>query len=352
MKHLNENKLIISVAGSLKNGTVGKKIKECLSDPLDWDFVLQLVRFTQGGGTLWRAVRSQNLESYVPEYVRETLKRDYHNTVAKNMFFDHIARQITDLFSDDRIEFIPMKGIHLASNVYDDPGTREMEDIDILIHPGDIDNARKILSGMGFNEEVKDQGSHYSFVSDHDQPVVVELHYRLFTGKSTVQNTLFHLTEKDVWSRVEKKDKWPHVMNLYDEIGYLTLHLFKEYFHKPKWIGDVDHLLVKAGNDLDWNCLIQHAVKYRFLKALLFVLEYLKVWFGRTLPCELYETCSNAGETITEKERKKFISITSQLESIHRHRFTLYGFLTTSKNDMAKIVVGTVVRKINDMLSE
>ena len=141
-------------------------------------------------------------------------------------------------------------------------------------------------------------------------------------------------------------------MNLYDEIGYLTLHLFKEYFHKPKWIGDIDHLLVKTGNDLDWNCLIQHAIKYRFLKALLFVLEYLKVWFGRTFPCEFYEICSNDGETIKEKERKKFISITSQLESIHRHRFTIYGFITKSRNDMAKIVVGTVVRKINDKLSE
>ena len=105
--------------------------------------------------------------------------------------------QITALFDDEKIPYIPLKGSMLRK-YYPEPWMRTSCDIDILVHETDLDRAGEALKAKleyTFSERALHDVSYYSQSGVH-----LELHYDLteFNGK-------FQDFAKNVWDMSTKK---------------------------------------------------------------------------------------------------------------------------------------------------
>ena len=89
------------------------------------------------------------------------------------------------LFEENQIDFIPLKGA-VIREMYPEPWMRTSSDIDILIHPEDVDRTSCLLvEGLGYSMG-KESGHDYAFFTP--QKIHVELHFDLMeegTAKSS-----------------------------------------------------------------------------------------------------------------------------------------------------------------------
>jgi len=108
--------------------------------------------------------------------------------------------EILDLFGDAGIGVIVLKGGALANLLYSEPGLRPMQDLDLLVAPGNAARAHELLGELGFRvPSLEDHKRGFS----HELPgatlvrkgvrVAVEIHYNVFTWGHPLS-----LTWKDV----------------------------------------------------------------------------------------------------------------------------------------------------------
>ncbi len=94
---------------------------------------------------------------------------------------------ILALFAQHHLPLLPLKGAVVIPTLYSDPGLRPMADLDLLIHPENLDTATNLLTRLGYSQEIV-HWKHLEFVkpanrqvvsytSEHpDNPRKVELH--------------------------------------------------------------------------------------------------------------------------------------------------------------------------------
>lgn len=78
------------------------------------------------------------------------MRDDYRNASMRDLPLTLELRRLKKLFREARIRFAPIKGADLAYSCYPDPALRFRCDIDLLVHPDDIDRAVDVAKGDGW----------------------------------------------------------------------------------------------------------------------------------------------------------------------------------------------------------
>ena len=136
----------------------------------------------------------------------------------------HELSVLRGFFEEEKIPFMPLKGTVLR-DYYPDPTQRTSCDIDILIHPEDLERATEAIQ--------KKLSYSITFHSTHDtsfatpSELVIELHYSLYGSED-------ERTPKmgDVWSfsHVKEGSTYEYVMDMAFFYGYFITHAAK-HFH-------------------------------------------------------------------------------------------------------------------------
>src|SRR5215213_6110185 len=88
--------------------------------------------------------------SDIPVTTKKALCGAYLATTARNRELLRDLSHVLDRFHAESIDTIVMKGIHLATAVYEHIGLRPMGDIDLLVRKTDLERARQIMLNIGY----------------------------------------------------------------------------------------------------------------------------------------------------------------------------------------------------------
>jgi len=172
-------------------------------------------------------------------------RNDYMHASMKELPLSVESARIAKAFRKANVRFAPIKGADLAESCYPDPAVRIRCDIDLLVHPDDIDLAVRTAEEEGWH--TAHQYRHDSHCpSMYKKKAMLELHFNLpgFPRESSAE----------VWDELVSQDgssehRLPPELSLIVAFHHARHHM---WINSGQLIADYAFLL-KTHRDLDWN---------------------------------------------------------------------------------------------------
>lgn len=309
----------------------GKRFGALLKGPVDWAMVLWRSETFQTLPLLRAHIAALGLEARVPDHAALYMANWSALSAARSAEQFRALGEILRLLEEAAIDYHLMKGAAIAGMLYDDPLTRPMQDLDIMIRPADAWRVQRLMYANGYRHGVfvPETGRFHAMFRKitpaslrkghalysltrvvHVAPPVAEAavlpEWRrrqlksafTFDGRYAIPIFVdFHVTlsegieEADVWAGVSQRTVlgqrvavqapttmlWFSAARIYHEaFSYATLKL--------QMMGDIDALLRLHRDEIDWALLLAQADKYGFAPALFYVLSQVRALFGADVP--------------------------------------------------------------------
>ena len=304
-------------------------IRRLAAQPVDWAYVLWRAEFYRTTPLLFHHLTAADAIGALPLPARAYLESWAAMSRARTtVLFDELGFVI-DHLQRAGIEFFLLKGCALASLLYPDPLLRPMLDLDIMVHPADLESARRLLFSLRYVHGVWDYRTNRISRVDYGEtdeaehhelpilvrtrestvgvppsmvprnwrrkhikcymrgdgrvsfPVFVDLHFNLSVG--------FEIA--DVWrgARLELvQGRLVRVQSLTGMLWFLAARLYHEAFQyatlKLIMFGDVHAILQQRGATIDWAELLAMAERYAMRPALFYVLSQVSRLTDATVP--------------------------------------------------------------------
>ena len=259
-----ESALLLTCARASLNAAQHKRIWDLVSEPLDWDLVLQLAD-RHGLQPLLHSHLNSVCPEAVPAEQRQHLRVAFQRVSALNILLTHELQDLLALFADNDVQAVPYKGPALAMQLYGNIALRQFSDLDILVRPGDVLRARDLLLAEGYAQlpTLTDRQQavllrtqcNLPFTRDRNR-MIVELHW---TVSAPTFARPFEMD--DFWSRL--RDARLEGIDIKvpaneDLLLALCIHGSKHLWERLAWICDIAGLIA-AHTDLNWQELIGRA---------------------------------------------------------------------------------------------
>ncbi len=112
---------------------------------------LQALRYHRLTPWLYMEVAQKGWQQYIlSASLLKSLRSDYISSLVIASRQWEMTSELIQAFSHGGIEVILLKGTDLRGRLYGDPAARFMDDIDLLIDPEDLPQARSLLRSLGF----------------------------------------------------------------------------------------------------------------------------------------------------------------------------------------------------------
>lgn len=157
----NEMRLMVLLNRLTFTQTEIKEVKELLESDLYWPEVYRIAIKNRVIGLAYHNLERLKLSYLVPSKYRRngmfyTLGNGMRN---KSLIMEY--KNIIKKMNDEGIKCAPLKGVFLVPNLYENYGSRDMNDVDILINRKDSKKVLKIMEELGylqgrFNQEIND----------------------------------------------------------------------------------------------------------------------------------------------------------------------------------------------------
>ena len=211
----------------------------------------------------------------VPAVQRERLRTAAAACMLRSLAMDSELRRLQGVFTAAGIRATPFKGPVLAAQAYGDVALRVFDDLDLMVPLDEIRRAVAILEGEGYVLAVERRLlAHRDFFSlaQHvglyhpSGEWLVEIHWALFNAWRRTPLTLDGDPPTDE-----------------ELLLYLCLHGTGHWWHKLKWVVDIDRL-VRSAPGLDWAQLFARAGCLGCRRAVSLGLLLAQQWCGTPLP--------------------------------------------------------------------
>jgi hypothetical protein len=224
----------------------------------------------------------------IPEKELGQLKDLYLANAQRNLRLTRMLARITELFSKEGIQHIPIKGPTLAIQLYGDVTQRHFTDLDILIQEKDFHRCNDLLSQAGFIPGMRITKSQESWLLRGD----TEFH---FSYEGDNLETHWAIAERGVCAFIDIADYW-HDLQPFEFLGkqvfllspeslflMLCLHGTKHMWDKLAWISDLA-FFTKAYPDFNWSKLMERAKKDGLLRIVCLGLNLAEIYGGARIP--------------------------------------------------------------------
>ena len=194
----------------------------------------------------------------LPSPMKEKFATRWKSQWLRNHLYLDVLKKLRELADQNNLNFITLKGAGLLESVYQDLGSRQMSDIDLLIPLGQVEQFEAVLKNNGF---VKGQTGSW-FANDYKSiftidissfELVVELHTRLF-----------YLESSETQWQIDNQKTLSPTDNLIHLVGHYS---YQHTFLKLFWLIDIDRFVRRYSNEIDWARVESIAVKLRMRKA-------------------------------------------------------------------------------------
>lgn len=241
--------------------------------------LLEQIKSHAIGATVYDKLKKSGRLAETPVFFREELARVYQGCFVQNLLIKHETDNLLRRFEESGIEAIPLKGTVLAERCFGHFAARGTSDIDLLVRPGQLADAVRVVREAGYRRQEASSPVHYHNEWCKDapgltEPITVELHW------SFVQEGVSAMDVEALWRESEPLGGYRHIRALPPEATFYTLclHGASHQMESAKHILDLLHMLCEHGRRIDLVAVLGRASRDRTrnrVKAALAVLYML-----------------------------------------------------------------------------
>lgn len=227
----------------------------------------------------------------LPEKKMAHLANSRMKSLGRNTFLFKNIEQILELFKQEKIKTVLLKGMALELSVYGNMGLRQMNDIDILVPHEQCMEARRVLLKNGF-QSIPLKSPLYNLIMPYygkhlpeliKGGIYIEIHHELFSGAD------HFLTERMLINSTETTFKNSSVLipPVREFFLYLVNHLDKHENNGESQLRlytDLFCMVDKYGEELLDTVLFKEAEAAGFEEILAAKLFLLKQYWGIYIP--------------------------------------------------------------------
>jgi len=293
----------------------------------DWDYLLNQARKNTVSPLLYFSLKEE--KKNLPKEFFEEIKKDYYQTLARNILIQEEIKPILQSFEEKKIKVILLKGVALGITAYPSPGLRPMSDVDILVKDNDLLKVNHVLNRAGYfpadinpedlelpphptpsplrGEEGKERGIGYLTTLDYrNKNLSLHLHRHLVN--STVPNfsyiskiRMVKIFEK---AKIVEKDGMKFLTLCPEHlIIYLCEHSLRvpHSLSKLIFLTDISQVIRYYRNEIDWGFLIKESYNFGLEKMVYYGLFAVNKTLGTRIPTEVLPSLKPRRFTLSEK---------------------------------------------------
>lgn len=244
------------------SGQDRRRARGLVEPGIDWDRLVSLAR--RHRLTPLVALHLRSVRDLVPTNIDEELGRARHSNALWALKRTGELFEILDAFSAEDLVVVPYKGPALGSQLYGSAALRIFGDLDIVVRPQDVHDARRLLAGLGYAPRVTLDDAEVQFMIRHryheewlrDDGGQVELHWR-FTNREIA----FDLDLDHTWDRLRTVDLHERCVPVFhpeDLILMLIVHGAKHRWDRLEWLAGLAEL-IRQSDEIDWDEVMDRA---------------------------------------------------------------------------------------------
>lgn len=136
------------------------RLRALAASPLDWAWMVAAARPAAVVPLLWNAVVAAEVEARVEPGVREALREEAEANAMQGALTLATLARLSGALAAAGVEALALKGSALVLLAPDYLPLRHMSDLDLLVRPGQMEAATRVLRGMGAEvyAELRDLG--------------------------------------------------------------------------------------------------------------------------------------------------------------------------------------------------
>jgi len=296
-----EEKLLLSCAKTIIDTSATKQLEGLLQASYhmtNWKWLLEHSMYHGVLSLIYYNIDKLN-KSNICKAIFPISKNYYYATLERNKKLWEEFLYIQDVFQKLSIKVLPIKGIILNKVLYPDSGLRPMFDIDVLIQEENLMAAKEKILQLNYQKSFKNipesywrkYHCHLEFYNPYKN-IIFELHWQLAPTRPN------KLILKEIWQRsdVQLIDGVKVLtLSLEDTLLSLVLHISKNIstlqYLKLRNLCDINELITRYSQKLDWNYIINKTKTWRLKGALFYIYlmthNYLDTLWPRKVITEL-----------------------------------------------------------------
>jgi hypothetical protein len=126
------------------------RIQTLCQQQVDWNYLLQVATRYQVIPLLYATIDG-HFRADVPTEIFSQLQADVYGNAKRNMLLTQELYSLLELLQTHQLRAIPVKGPILAALAYDNLLRRQFRDLDILVHPQDLQTATDLIIAHGYD---------------------------------------------------------------------------------------------------------------------------------------------------------------------------------------------------------
>jgi hypothetical protein len=262
----------------------------------EWSSLLDFLRGNWMIPFVYRRIGSLPQECVPPETITDKMRQTFLISVVRSLHMERQLQEIIEAFQDEGVRVLVLRGPALAFSLYEDPAMRPSGDLDLLVLPEQVVQARDILESLGYRclarrfETARDFFREECFVHQESpgNTFPVDLHWvhwelhPFFKGSERVEI-------EDLFQRGWKVETPTLTFETLHPVDYLihsAIHLIMIHKNEMRlsWIYDTALLAQHLRVPDDWETLQERCVAWRARLPLEQCLKMAQVWAGLELP--------------------------------------------------------------------
>jgi hypothetical protein len=270
------------------------------------------------------------MKSEWPPEVRQFLQASYYKSAAHNALLFQELERILAAFEAAQIPVIVLKGAALAQIIYPDPGLRPMNDIDLLVKRDNVKKTAEVLSSIEYSDFRVERISGFNelfaydtkMLGGPDKRIGVEVHWTLVAGEADARSpSIDWFWEKRThYKTINAQSTFAGITSISPtaELLYASAHLMLQHplsTRRLVWFYDLDLLLRKWSDHIDWEALFQQAADFCWGSALQSALQSTQRYFNTPIKLEGLSYSINNTEIDRALERNQLIEQTRTIET-------------------------------------
>jgi len=261
----------------------------------DWDAAYQVAVRNRLVPLLYHSLKN-NLESLpLPSVIREDLRLTYVETAARNMNLYRQLLEMINIFNQEEIPVILLKGSHLAEMVYGNLALRPMSDMDLLVRSEDLHKADLIMSRQGYQAPKGKEGYSFEHLPPYRKPgaITIEIHFQITEPPYSRRYNI-----DDLWQRACREEiEGIRVLTLSPEdlLLHVSYHTSIHHGFKSGLLTclDVKYIIDFYGDQFDWNTCWKRAETWGIERALYLILVLTEKTTGMIIHPAIKEKMSH-----------------------------------------------------------
>lgn len=217
-------------------------------------------------------LKKNNLFNDISLQSKKSIKEQYKRRFFQNLVVKQETDKALSAFEEYKLKVIPLKGTLFAETYFGHFSARVTSDIDLLVHPNDIEKAKELIIKIGYvPNEIETDHFHICFKKKLTDSMFIslELHWNLMkenTSDINIETFWFNAIPLENYQFVK-------MFSTQHTFYFICLHGARHRMQEVKYLLDIVQMLFYFGNYIDYIELFKQAKQDRTLKKLIMALS-------------------------------------------------------------------------------